>query len=115
MSTASLIRSQIEQHDAVNEEETTALGDKSKPTNFGNVQFGARNKAWSFTEIEDWANSNILYRSFRTRLTQFMEANNFELPKDEDRVRVILNLLISYHNSNLMPLAYRISIYQIIL
>jgi hypothetical protein len=108
MGAAALIRSQIEQLDAsaINEEETTnALDDKSKPTDFGNVQFGARNKAWSFAEIEEMANSNILYRNFRTRLTQFMEANHCELPKD-DSVCIILNFLISYiNNLNLMPLA----------
>lgn len=85
MSTAALIRSQIEQFDASSEEDNT-LDDKSK-TDFGNVQFGARNtKAWSFSEIEDLENSNPLYRNFRTHLTQFMEANGLKSPKDEDRV-----------------------------
>jgi hypothetical protein len=120
MSTAALIRNQIEQlDDAINEEETAnALNDKSKPTEFGNVQFGARNKAWSFAEIEDLAKSNILYRNFRTHLARFMELNHFKPPKDEDRVCIISNFLISYNNLNLMPftnLAYRVSIYQIIL
>jgi hypothetical protein len=99
MSTAALIRSQIEQLDAVNEEETD---DKSnlKPTDFGVVVFGAKNKAWTFTELEDLANSDILYRNFRTRLKQFMEANHIELPKDEFRVSIIiLNFLNSYSNN----------------
>jgi hypothetical protein len=94
MSTAALIRNQIEQLDAVNEEETdNALDDKIRPTDFGNVQFGAKNKAWSFAEIEDLAKSNILYRNFRTQLAQFMELNHFKPPKDEDRVCNILNFL----------------------
>ena len=101
MSAATLIRRQIEQLDVVNidKEETSAnaLDDKSKATDFGNVLFGARNKAWSFAEMEDLENSNILHRNFRTHLTQFLEANNFILPKDEDWVCIILNfLLFSY-------------------
>jgi hypothetical protein len=96
MSTAALIRSQIERFDAMNEEETVdALDNKSKPTDFGNVQFGARNdRTWSFIQIEDLAKSNLLYRKFRTNLTQFMEANGFKSPKDEARVRDI-HFLIS--------------------
>ena len=96
MSTAALIRSQIEQLDPINEEEETVnrLDDKSKPTEFGNVHFGARNKIWSFAEIEDLAKSNILYRNFRTRLAQFMELNHFKSLNDEDRVRIILNFLL---------------------
>ena len=96
MSTAALIRSQIEEFDAINEEETVdALNNKSKPTDFGNVQFGARNdRTWSFAQIEDLAKSNPLYRKFHTNLTHFMEANRFKSPKDEDLVRVI-HFLIS--------------------
>ena len=91
MSTAALIRSQIEQLDAINEEETDDKSNSgSKPTDFGVVLFGARNKAWSFTEIEDLANSDNLYRNFRARLNQFMEANHIESPKDEVRVSIII-------------------------
>ena len=100
MSTAALIWSQIEQLDAINEDETV----KSTELQFGNVQFGARNKAWSFGEIEDLVKSNILYRNFRTHLAGFMELNHFKPPKDEDWVCIMLNFLISYHNLNLMPL-----------
>ena len=93
MGTAALIQSQL---DAVNEEETVnALDDKIKPTDFGNVQFGARNKAWSFAEIEDLAKSNILYQNFHTQLAKFMKFNQFKPPKDEDQVCIILSLLIS--------------------
>ena len=89
MSTAALIRSQIEQLDAINELEEEA-NDKSKPTDFGVVVFGARNKAWLFTEIEDWSKSDILFRNFHTRLKQFMEANHFELSNDEYRASKII-------------------------
>jgi hypothetical protein len=91
MSTAALIRSQIEQIDNEEETDANALDDKSKPTEFGNVQFGARNKVWSFAEIEDLAKSNILYRNFRAQLARFMGLNNFKPPKDEDRVCIIIN------------------------
>ena len=92
----SLIWSQIEQLDPINKEEETVnhLDDKSKPTKFGNVHFGARNKVWSFAEIEDLAKSNILYRNFHTQLAQFMELNHFKSLNDEDRVRIILNFLL---------------------
>ncbi len=59
---ATMIRSLI---DAVKEPEETSDLSTNKPTNFGNVQFGARHKAWSFMELEELANSDPLYKNFR--------------------------------------------------
>lgn len=80
MSTAALIRSQIEQFDASSEEDNT-LDDKSK-TDFGNVQFGARNtKAWSFSEIEDLENSNPFISEFSHSLNTIYGGEWFKITK----------------------------------
>ena len=52
------------------------------------MQFGARRKTWLFSQMEDFENSDLLYRNFRTHLTQFLEGNGYESPKDEDQVCV---------------------------
>jgi len=85
MNTATLIRSLIDANEEL--EETSDLS-TIKPTNFGNVQFGAQHKAWSFTEIEELASSDPLYRNFQKNLTEFLGASNFESPKDQDRVLI---------------------------
>ena len=94
MSTAALIWSQIEQLDAIDEEDTDDKSNSGpKPTDFGVVNlviFDAKNKAWSFTEIEDLADSDILYQNFGTCLNQFMETNHIESPKDEVRVSIFI-------------------------
>jgi hypothetical protein len=64
MGVATLIRSHI---DAIEEEEErpNAMGDSDKPTNFGNVQFGARQKPCLFAELEEQTSSDPLYSNLR--------------------------------------------------
>jgi hypothetical protein len=95
MGVATLIRSHI---DAIEEEEErpNAMGDSDKPTNFGNVQFGARQKPCLFAELEEQTSSDPLYSNLRKKLSVLLHNGGFELHDNqpsfflpEDQVRFI--------------------------
>jgi hypothetical protein len=84
MNTSTMIRSLIDAADEENADiDSNFTSDKA--TDFGNVQFGARHKAWSFAELEEL---DPLYRNFHKSLTKFLEECSFKSPDDQDRVIV---------------------------
>jgi hypothetical protein len=93
MNTATMIRSLIDAAEPEEEEPSNATGDSdpiTKSTDFGNVQFGARCKKRSFTEIEELAKSDPVYKNFRMGLTALLTASGFKSPEDPDRVLVFI-------------------------
>ena len=56
-----------------------------KATDFGNVQFGARHKVWSFAELEEL---DPLYKNFYKSLTKFLEDCGYKSPNDQDGIRI---------------------------
>jgi hypothetical protein len=100
MNTATMIQSLIDTMDDVegiaDEIDETAQVSSSKKGNFGNIQFGARFKTWSFPEIEERADLDPMYRNFQRFLLAFLVANGFEFSNDHASDQVHCSSIYSW-------------------
>ena len=78
MGVAILIQSQIDAFEEEEERQNT-MGDSEKPTNFGNVQFGAHQKLCVFAELEEQTSSNSLYSNLCRKLSVLLHNGGFAL------------------------------------